>query len=711
LRGRWGELLFALAAVCACETLPAPVTAPVIPHPTPPPAPLLAAAERVDVTPPPGVSTFGHGPDSLVSEGFWTRVECRVFALEEGDLRVALIPCDFAASSTILQREVAARVVDVVPTTRIFMTATHTHAGPAHYLDDKAFTGTESTRAPGFDPHMVEFLASRIACAVKRAFAHLVPAEARAAHFEDGEACPTGDCGMWGITWNRSVRAHLSGPADPPAPPWFTGVDAAIDPSLHWVELRAQSTRLPIGALAFYAMHPSVLPNTNRRIGADVDGVVSRLLEARLRAESGGVDVDPPVGVVNTNEGDISPVWTEGSKQEAIAVARTIEHRIEALREQASPWHDRVTLDARYREIDLRAEPASDGHDTCYRPEVGESVAFGACDHPTTEPISPWPLPPREACQAPKLTPLGELEWLVAGGGLSFPSHVPIGLIRLDDSLIALVPAELTIDAGRLVRAEVLRAQTGAGHAFIGGLSNGYILYVTSEAEYAWHGAGGGCRLASDQRDRQSYEGASNLYGPHVARYLADEMASLARAMRGAKVEGVDRAESLPYVTGPVRSRLALPSDPAVPFARSALATCALPDTRALCFRWSDGPVGDVALVDAPWIQVVSDSGAPVVGPFGAIDDRGFDFVTRVGTAGKGGSTWSTLFVVDDAEVGAIGRTRRVAIRVRGANGAAVQSEWFTLDAPPPLCAGDVAAACGDYNDPVVARPYRKGWQ
>ena len=64
--------------------------------PTRPAAPgkFMVGTARVDVTPPPGVTTFGHGPDALVSKGYWTRIYCRVFVLIGTAGPVALIPCD-----------------------------------------------------------------------------------------------------------------------------------------------------------------------------------------------------------------------------------------------------------------------------------------------------------------------------------------------------------------------------------------------------------------------------------------------------------------------------------------------------------------------------------------------------------------------------------------------------------------------------------------
>ncbi len=693
--------LFALLGL-SCAGHPARVATPG--WPTASAAPFEAAVASADITPPPGVSTFGHGPDALVAEGYWTRIACRAFVLRQGSEVIAVVPCDLPASSTLLQHAIADRVVGLVPVTRIFLSTTHTHAGPAHYLDEDALGGPDSTQMPGFDPKMVEFLSIRIANSIQQAFRALAPAELRVEHFEEGDACPDGRCGLWGISWNRSLLAHERGAPDPEAPGGLAGVNAAIDSSLHWMEFRWSATHAPMGGLAFYALHPTVLPNTNRRIGADVDGIVSRLLERRLLGDAQG-QRDAPVGVINTNEGDMSPIWTEGSKQEAIAVAEKIVDRLVRLRDRPAHWEARIALDARYAEVDLADQLVSDGSRTCARAELGESGAFGACDHPTSDKTGPpLPLPPADGCQAPKLTPLGELEWLAAGGQRSFPTHVPLALLRLDDSLVAFVPAEFTIGAGRQLRRRLLaEPPTGVQHAFVGGLTNGYILYVASEAEYRWSGLGGGCALATDSRVRQSYEGASTLYGPKTALFFADRMRALERAMLGESVPGVDEVKPGAYPHGPIRSRLSLPTVPPRNARRKARATCTLPSSRAVCFQWTDGPVGDFAYAHAPWIRLRGADALTVEAGLGPIDDRGFDFVTRVSEDRGDQTDWATIFVADAREQDALPRTVSIAVEDE-VSGAAI-SDAFGADLPR-VCTLAEVQACGDYNDPVIDKPY-----
>src|SRR5690606_32289324 len=106
------------------------------------------------------------------------RLRCRALLLEEAaGGRVALVACDLAAISAALHREVAARVERAtgLGLERIVLSATHTHAGPAHYFADRNYTGALSSKVTGYDPRVTRFLATRIAGAIVDASARLVP--------------------------------------------------------------------------------------------------------------------------------------------------------------------------------------------------------------------------------------------------------------------------------------------------------------------------------------------------------------------------------------------------------------------------------------------------------------------------------------------------------------------------------------------------------
>ncbi len=380
-----------ILAACAQPTFPTPPSPqPQVAHAA---ANLRVGAARVDITPPPGVSLFGHGPEGRVSDGYWSRLYCRAFVfLPENASSVAVVTCDLSAIGMLLQRSVAQEVSDLgILPTRLMLTATHTHAGPAHYFESTFFGDVLSSRAPGFDPKMVSFLAQRIGCAIREAVRTAVSAQLAWGH-----------TAVWGLTRNRSFvpfmqndPPYLPDPlcqAPGPVPPLLPS-ERAIDPCLDVLRIdeidHDGAVVGPIGVLAFFAMHPTVLPNTNRLIGADVDGVVSRNVEQSLRrqwlakAPASAATRDPIAAIVNTNEGDVSPIWSDGTIEEAMDVGGKLAAAIVGTATHATP----AIVDARYVEMHLPDSPLFSGphgqRRLCNDGQLSLAVAKGASDHLT----------------------------------------------------------------------------------------------------------------------------------------------------------------------------------------------------------------------------------------------------------------------------------------------------------------------------------------
>jgi neutral ceramidase len=633
---------------------------------------LEVGVARVDITPPPGASLFGHGPGARVSVGVWTRLMCRAFylstqqAFEPG---IALVSCDLPMSSTLLHRRTALRIYPVLPSSHLLLVATHTHAGPGHFFDAKNLNGATSSHFPGYDDAMVEYLAERIADAVMRARANRRPAEMRWVRSQ-----------AWGLTRNRSLAAHRLNPRPYPgsegAPEHLTGSQRAIDPNLRLLEFRALDPGThepggPIGSIAFFAMHPTVLPNTNRHYGADAFGVAVRLVDRELEQQWAHVSSDtgarcyrreiegnacllarsgdPVHAIVNTNFGDVTPDRSLGTAVEAVglgerlassvwaahcadggcpgASSRSASEGRDAPEPKAESWRSRVQLDLRYVEVNLPGarllayppgvrEPA-----LCSEAALGLRSIRGAADHPS---IMEWLLPgsvntadyDATDCQAPKVT-----SFLLRGG---FPEQLPLTLARLDNTLVSFVPGEATIQAGEEINASVRAVGSALGlgsnaDAVVSGIANGYIQYLATQHEY----------------QLQRYEGSSTLYGPSSVTYLAQVFHHLARHMAGQPVEGkierlmnsttgrkVGEAEAFEYSPGPERERLwrgrwdtplaelrARRTDP------GRVRLCRIPRTEpaAICMQWFDGGPGVVGFTDAPWVQLVLDRNREVV--------------------------------------------------------------------------------------------------
>ena len=99
----------------------------------------------------------------------------------------------------------------------------------------------------------------------------------------------------------------------------------------------------------------------------------------------------------------------------------------------------------------------------------------------------------------------------------TFPAAVPLAVIRIGDHAVLTVPGEATKEAGARFKAAVLAqlGPHGVTHAVVSGLTNEYIQYITTPAEYG----------------QQHYEGGSTLYGTNEATFLQERYVELAKAL------------------------------------------------------------------------------------------------------------------------------------------------------------------------------------
>lgn len=728
-----------------------PAAHPPLGVPSQPPSELLVGTSRVDVTPPPGPSTFGHGPGARVAVGYWTRLYCRAFYFEprgRPEAAVAIVACELPQISTLLQRHSASRI-EGLPAARLMLVATHTHAGPGHYFESENLGGATSAHFPGFDPLMVEFLSERIASAVSAAREGKQLARVRWIGSD-----------VWGLTRNRSLSAHRENPRwpgrpTPPVPLELSEEQRAIDPRLRVLQIErldeaSGGPAAPLGMLAFFAMHPTVVRNRNRLFGGDVFGVASRLLESELRRQAlaRGADLgsrgggsrgsEPIAALINTNEGDLVPVWSQGDLEEAKAIGARLARHVwqtraacegratlpEAFALRCEGWQERPRLELAYVETKLPGAPrlptAADPapKPLCDAAEIGLAAALGGSDHPTSlesllssgEAVVDLE---RRDCQAPKVPFLGPVQRLMRTG--AFPEQVPLALLRLGETWISFLPAELTFAAGArvneavlaVVRSAVASTPAPTADAVVAGLANGYMQYVTTPEEY----------------ERQRYEGGATLYGPASGPYLAEVMAALAQHLLGRSNEAelarmtrtpLGAAEPFAYGTAPERERLwraDWDAELAEVDGRGPLQVCRLSSTEppALCFRWIDGGPSRVPLTREPWLRLVqADSGETLTScvrarlgqepeglpcdPGARFDDRGLDFATRIHHRQGRGWVWSSVFRASADAWRALPAT--LALRfVVGAQGAVpIQSDAFSPGALPPRCEREIAA-------------------
>jgi hypothetical protein len=197
---------------------------------------LRAGAASMPFALPAGVPIAGYARLRYGSEGPAGPVGARALVLAAPGCKVALVSAELLLVPEPLERAVAARVSDL-GLDGIVLAATHTHAGPggfwAHALGERIATGP-------YDPRIAEALAAGIAEAIRAADGDLAPA--RAAVLRGGA--------------QELARSRSGGEED--------GRLAVLRLD------RPDGT--PVGELAVFAAHPTILGKENRRISGDWPG-------------------------------------------------------------------------------------------------------------------------------------------------------------------------------------------------------------------------------------------------------------------------------------------------------------------------------------------------------------------------------------------------------------------------------------------------------
>lgn len=208
-------------------------------------------------------------------------------------------------------------------------------------------------------------------------------------------------------------------------------------------------TGAPIALLWNYAIHGTMLPAVNLRLSGDVMGIAGRELERKT-----GV----PALFVNGAVGDVSP-------------AR----------------HGEVEAEHAGREL---AAAVLSGWETARAAWVAPLVVG------TTRVPLPGPFLPIRNCTF-RWVP----GWLTLPLRLVLPADAELIAGRLGDVAWVTVPGELQSWLGEAVKRAGRR---GARHAFVAGVSNDYLGYFITQADY----------------DRVAYVACASLYGPEAGERL-----------------------------------------------------------------------------------------------------------------------------------------------------------------------------------------------
>jgi len=474
---------------------------------------LLAGAAEVDITPPPGMPKAGHSSNAQTGAGVRTRLHAHVLHLRAGTTSLALVQCDLLAGSAIVAQLVARAVAGDtdVRLPGLFMGATHTHAGPGQFHGNELMNRFSSNHA-GFDPAWTSFLVERISAAVRDAVAARRPAR-----------LAFGATEVWGLTRNRSLDAYVRNEnvADRSTAPQRKY--AAINPWLHLLRVDAEAGDgglEPLAATVIFSVHGTGISQRDHAYNADVWAYLKGELGRHIVATSGRRAV---VGAIEGTHGDVAPAVRPGQLvyPETERVGRGIGAAAAELYDRLeSELSAQVHLAAGLREIDLAQRPSLAGL-TLPAPAFGAATMAGA--HENNTPVIHRIPPFRPGLPKPWARGPHGAKWIPGGRRLhdrlvppgSFPSVLPVQVLRIGPTLLVGLPFEVTVESGRRVETAVravIGSQAGVQRVAVSSLANEQFCYLTTPEEYSL----------------QRYEGGNTLYGPSSQPFAAAAAAALA---------------------------------------------------------------------------------------------------------------------------------------------------------------------------------------
>lgn len=498
-----------------------------------------------DITPPPGFPTGGDGPAADVARGNWLRLRSRAFFFEDDSGHtLALVTADvFGLSAALRERVVELaqrRHPDVsLPVESLVLAANHTHQGPGNFLSTRVHNQFGSAY-PGFDRELFEFLAHRIAHSISEAIV-----DARSRHGDVELKLRVARIG-YDLLMNRSPSSFMlnrerdemlaalnQGMPEPDCTPepgeapggWeLPGCPRlrALDRTLTILEIgrRQGDETESIGAIVFFAAHPTALDARTPFYSSDFSGYAMSVLEARLGSRGERPFV---VGHFNGAEGDV----TLRRKQRDVLAARDFglrfANRISSALEQAPTW---TALNPK---IAIRSgewypanrEQAKCGNAQLASPPMAGAAMLGGAENDYTDLRAfGWREGVRDRPingQGPKLPAMDSR--IIRGLRLSemfmpeeaFPTSIPMTYASLGPLQLAAVPMEMTTAQGYVVRKAL--GSLPHGTLEIVGLANEYASYCSAFDEYA----------------AQDYMGASTLWGPRQGEYLACRLVELSK--------------------------------------------------------------------------------------------------------------------------------------------------------------------------------------
>ena len=490
---------------------------------------------------------FGYSNWDQQTEGIHTRSRARAYiALSPASQkRVVFVSADLGSIFQSVKIEVVKRLSAIYGDTytddNIMVSATHSHVaagGSSHYSLFEIASADETGILGGYSAENFEVIVSGIVAAIKRAHENLAPGSIELVQGTLNDA-----------TVNRSLTAYQNN----------SDYDASLSETNNAVTMlkfkKANGTE--VGMVNWFSAHPTGFSNEWTLLSADIAGYAQDRFE-KAKSTDYSASETFVASFASSDLGDAlfidgnanSSAGFSGSSNELAnaenAGTRLFDNGLALYNQSGSSLTG--ALDYRHRWADMEnftvqnAFTQSGDQDLCSAAR-GFSFAAGAENGPSnidgiTEGmtvsntniddaledvgVSAWAgiaasvagydFGKDDPCQHPKpvFISTGEWDWV--------PETLPFQVFVLGELAIVGAPGEVTTQAGRRIRADVLSQlqSSGVTTVVIAGLSNTYSGYIATKEEY----------------QMQHYEGASTVFGQYTLDAYRQEFSNLASAIK-----------------------------------------------------------------------------------------------------------------------------------------------------------------------------------
>lgn len=455
---------------------------------------LRAGAATSVITPPLGESIVG-GFTPFPAEHIHDELHARCLVLDDGNSKLALVVCDLLG----LHRSVAVEAKALIekelsiPASHVVISATHTHSATnALYGEVRSYSSdTELT-------DYQRFVARRIADGVRRAVNLLRPAEIAFDHVDVPDhvfnrrwflkegTMPQNPFGKSDEKVKMNPGAGGENLVEPAGP---------IDPRVSFVVLREPGGPI-ISLYSAYSLH-YVGGVGQAHVSADYFGYYSKAVERLLGSEN----QDPPVVAMMANgtSGDINNInfREPRPRKQAYEQMQFVAGDLASKVTEAVPsleWSAKATLDARYRELDVKWRSIPDellqwARETeANAPRIGDKAVL-------------------------PLSYAGRVQRLAAA---SPETKLPVQMVRIGDICLGTSPCETFAETGL-----EFREKSPFAKSFMVELANGYYGYMPTPRHF-------------DLGGYETWPGTNNLE-PQASVKVMEALLEMASELKAAK--------------------------------------------------------------------------------------------------------------------------------------------------------------------------------